>query len=99
MHDEDCDFAVLRLEDREDKPLVKWGVIPVDSDAPITLVTTLCVLQHPGGQIQSVSKGGFRLAFRGDRFLYDAPTEEGTSGARYWTPPRTVPSVCTGGRT
>ncbi len=91
-YDSSLDYALLRLEDRPDYPLGKRGVLGLDIHAPLTVQTTLYVIQHPQGQPQQNSTGRF-IKYKGNqsnRILHSAPTEPGTSGA---------PSPCTMERT
>ena len=79
--DINLDYALLRLRDRPDYPLEKWGFLKLDADAPLTLQTQFYVVQHPQGQPKQLS-GGFFVKFTSDsKILHDAPTEPGTSGA------------------
>jgi Trypsin-like peptidase domain len=76
------DYAILRLHDREDNPLARYGVLPLDADAPLTVQTQLCVIQHPRGMPQQYASGFYRGEWTGGygRFLYDAETDNGASG-------------------
>jgi V8-like Glu-specific endopeptidase len=79
--DVNLDYALLRLRDRPDYPLKKWGFLKLDTDVPLTLQTQLYVIQHPKGQLQQHS-GGFFVKFASNtKILHNAPTELGTSGA------------------
>lgn len=79
--DVNLDYAVLRLRDREDIPLKKWGFLRLDAEVPLTLQTQLYVVQHPKGLPQQRSGGIFVKSGSTSKILYDAPTEPGTSGA------------------
>ncbi|TAG60651.1 MAG: serine protease [Oscillatoriales cyanobacterium] len=79
--DVNLDYALLRLCDRTDYPLKKWGVLKLDADVPLTLQTKLYVIQHPKGQQQQQSGGWFLKKASNTKILHDAPTEPGTSGA------------------
>ena len=82
-HDDvNLDYALLRLRDREDYPLEKWGFLTLDADVPLTLQTQLYVIQHPKGLPQQRS-GGIVVESASDnpKILHNAPTEGGTSGA------------------
>ncbi len=79
--DVNLDYALLRLCDRQDYPLKKWGFLTLDADVPLTLQTQLYIVQHPKGLPQQRS-GGFLVKPASDtKILHDAPTEGGTSGA------------------
>lgn len=77
------DFAVLRLEDRAQFPLEKWGTLRLDLDAPLTVQTMLYIIQHPLGQEQQGAGDLYagKVPERPSRILYKTPTEPGTSGA------------------
>ncbi len=76
------DYAVLRLDDRQDRPLNDRGYLRLDLDAPLTTQTSLYIIQHPLGQPQQVAGDAFeRSAPTPGGILYKAPSEFGTSGA------------------
>jgi V8-like Glu-specific endopeptidase len=79
--DVNLDYALLRLRDRPDYPLKKWGFLELDTDVPLTLKTQLYVIQHPKGQPQQLSGGLFVKPASDTKILHNAPTEPGTSGA------------------
>lgn len=79
--DVNLDYALLRLRDRTDCPLKKWGFLKLDADVPLTLKTQFYVIQHPTGQPQQHSGGFFVKSALDTKILHDAPTEGGTSGA------------------
>ncbi len=76
------DYAVLRLKDRTDGPLLEQGFLALDADVPLTIQTQLYVIQHPKGQPQQRSSGLYvKPSPHPNRILHSAPTESGTSGA------------------
>jgi hypothetical protein len=76
------DYALLRLEDRDDAPLAQRGLLPLAPNDPLTPATRLLVLQHPKGQPQQTSAGRYsRAGLLPGAIYHTAPTEEGTSGA------------------
>lgn len=77
------DYALLRLRDRDDARLACRSPLPLDLDAPLTALSDLFIIQHPGGQPQQQSDGTFARAHPriGGRILYTNRTEGGTSGA------------------
>ena len=78
----DLDYALLRLQNRESRPLQQWGFLRLDEDEPVTVQTKLLVIQHPKGQPQQRSEGYFvKYASDTNGILHNAPTEQGTSGA------------------
>ena len=78
----DLDYALLRLQDRDARPLQQWGFLRFDEDEPVTVQTKLLVIQHPKGQPQQRSEGYFvKNASDTNCILHNAPTEPGTSGA------------------
>jgi len=79
--DVNLDYALLRLRDRPDYPLKKWGFLKLDVDVPLTLQTQLYVIQHPKGQPQQHSSGFFVKEASDAKIFHNAPTERGTSGA------------------
>jgi V8-like Glu-specific endopeptidase len=79
--DVNLDYVLLRLRDRPDSPLKKWGFLELDTDVPLTLQTQLYVIQHPKGQPQQRSGGFFVKPASDTKILHNAPTEPGTSGA------------------
>ena len=79
--DVNLDYALLRLRDREDSPLEKRGFLKLDADVPLTLQTSLYVIQHPKGLPQQRSSGFFVESTSLTKILHNAPTEGGTSGA------------------
>jgi hypothetical protein len=82
-YDPDLDYALLRLQDRQDAPLSQRGFLALDEEAPLTLQTQLFVIQHPRGQPQQRAAGFFvkKHPTNAHRILHRAPTEQGTSGA------------------
>jgi V8-like Glu-specific endopeptidase len=79
--DDNLDYALLRLQDRSDEPLQKWGFLHLDRDAPLVAQTNLWIVQHPRGQPQQRSGGRYIKSLSDNKILHDAPTEKGTSGA------------------
>ncbi len=79
--DVNLDYALLRLRDRQDYPLKKWGFLTLDADVPLTVQTQLYVIQYPQGLSQQRSGGFFVKPASDTKILHDAPTEGGTSGA------------------
>lgn len=76
------DYALLRLTDRTDAPLLDRGYLQLDIGAPLTAQTSLYIIQHPLGQPQQVAGDTFTRYLPGhERILYKTPTEPGTSGA------------------
>jgi len=76
------DYAVLRLDDRDDAPLNDQGYLRLDVDAPLNAQTSLYIIQHPLGQPQQSAGDTFVCPSpTPDRILYKTPTEPGTSGA------------------
>ncbi|NER32147.1 MAG: trypsin-like peptidase domain-containing protein, partial [Symploca sp. SIO1C4] len=80
--DVNLDYALLRLRDRQDYPLKKWGFLTLDADVPLKEdITQLYIVQHPKGLPQQRSGGFFVKPASDTKILHDAPTEGGTSGA------------------
>ena len=79
--DVNLDYALMRLRDRPDFPLKKWGFLKLDTDVPLTLQTQLYVIQHPKGQPQQHSSGFFVKEASNTKILHNSPTDPGTSGA------------------
>jgi V8-like Glu-specific endopeptidase len=79
--DVNLDYALLRLRERTDSPLKKWGFLKLDADVPLTLQTQLYVIQHPKGQPQQQSGGFFIKEASNTKIFHNAPTEPGTSGS------------------
>jgi V8-like Glu-specific endopeptidase len=79
--DVNLDYALLRLRDRTDCPLKKWGFLKLDADVPLTLKTQFYVIQHPKGLLQHRSSGFFVKEASNTKILHNSPTEPGTSGA------------------
>ncbi|MEG3973151.1 serine protease [Microcoleus sp. herbarium8] len=79
--DVNLDYALLRLRDRTDSPLKKWGFLKLDADVPLTLKTQFYVIQHPKGLLQHRSGGVFVKEASNTKILHNSPTEPGTSGA------------------
>jgi hypothetical protein len=77
------DYALLRLRDRADHPLAERAHLHLDLDIPMTSLSRLAILQHPGGQPQQQSAGTYvaRHPTRPERIHYSNRTEGGTSGA------------------
>lgn len=76
------DYALLRVEDRSDRPLSEKGYLQLDLEPPLTAQTSLYIIQHPLGQPQQVS--GDHFVKPGDTpgaILYKTPTNPGTSGS------------------
>jgi hypothetical protein len=79
---EHLDYAILRLTDRNDYPLARRTPLILDRDAPITNISPLYIIQHPGGQHQQQSEGTFIAdSERAHRICYTNRTDNGTSGA------------------
>lgn len=76
------DYALLRLRDRADYPLAQRPHLRLDLDAPITTLSDLYIIQHPGGQSQQQSAGVFveRHPADASRIRYSNRTEGGASG-------------------
>lgn len=80
--DPETDYALLRLKDRPDAPLVRRGFLVLDTDAPLNLQTRLLVPQHPGGEPMRRADGFYqKAAATAARFFHDVPTGPGASGA------------------
>ena len=76
------DYALLRLQDRSDAPLLARGYLRLDADTPLTAQTALYIIQHPLGQPQQGAGDNYiRPSPIPHRILYKTPTEPGTSGA------------------
>ena len=75
------DYAILRILDREDRPLCNLGFLLLDIDTPITPMISLYIIQHPLGQAQQVAGDSFVKNGSDGTILYKTPTEPGTSGA------------------
>jgi len=76
------DYALLRIEDRNDRPLDERGYLRLDIDSPLTMQTSLSIIQHPLGQPQQVSFDLFAKPGNSPgAILYKTPTNPGTSGS------------------
>ena len=76
------DYALLRLQDREDESIHEFSYLSVDVYAPITMQSRFLVLQHPGGKSQKRSEGWYiEKSIDGNCIFHTAPSEGGTSGA------------------
>jgi len=75
------DYAILRVLDRDDRPLHDQGFLLLDIDTPMTLMTSLYIIQHPLGQAQQVAGDFFVKNGSKGAIFYKTPTEPGTSGA------------------
>jgi hypothetical protein len=82
MESSSLDYALLRVEDRDDRPLRERGYLMLDMDSPFTIQTSLYIIQHPLGQPQQVS-GDLYVKDGTDRgsIFYKTPTNLGTSGS------------------
>lgn len=82
--DEDIlDYALLKVKDRMDHLLSKYGYLPWDCEMPYVSGKELYSIQHPLGHEQKDSPGWLagEVAQGSDRFLHTIPTSEGSSGA------------------
>lgn len=81
------DYALLRLEDREDFPLSSYQPLPLELDPQLTSQSVLYIIQHPLGGHQRIAYDTFEQesSWPG-RILYHTPTEKGTSGAPILNP-------------
>lgn len=76
------DYALFRLEERPDFPLVGRRYLKLDVDAPLTAQTSLYIIQHPLGQPQQGAGDVFVGPSQNSGYiLYKTPTEPGTSGS------------------
>jgi V8-like Glu-specific endopeptidase len=82
MESSSLDYALLRVEDRTDQPLLNRGYLRLDSDSPLTAQTSLYIIQHPLGQPQQVSGDLYIGPATGPgAILYKTLTDPGTSGS------------------
>jgi len=78
--DESRDFAVLKVEGT---PGNEWGRVTF-SDATPGESSSLVIIQHPGGSVQYLTRGGCRTASpatKGDDLMHECDTLGGSSGA------------------
>lgn len=76
------DYALLRVEDRDDRPLRERGYLRLDMDSPFTVQTSLYIIQHPLGQPQQVSGDLYvQPGTSPGTIFYKTPTNPGTSGS------------------
>jgi len=76
------DYALLRVEDRDDRPLREKGYLKLDMDSPLTIQTALYIIQHPLGQPQQVSGDQYvKPGTSPGTIFYKTPTNPGTSGS------------------
>ncbi len=59
LETKNLDYAVLRLDDRNDAPLRNRGYLRLDIDTPLTAQTSLYIIQHPLGQPEQNAGGPF----------------------------------------
>jgi hypothetical protein len=81
---EDLDFAVLRVRDRDSAALKEWGFLQIEElDAPLSANSNLFILQHPRGEQKQGAFGNYvrQSVDEIGTIFYRTPTEPGTSGA------------------
>ena len=76
------DYALLRVQDRDDRPLRERGYLRLDMNSPFTIQTSLYIIQHPLGQPQQVSGDLYvKPGTSTGTIFYKTPTNPGTSGS------------------
>jgi V8-like Glu-specific endopeptidase len=76
------DYALLRLRNRDDRPLQARTPLTFDTDTPLRQISELYIIQHPRGMQQYGADGHF-VAYtnQNHRMHYTNNTAEGTSGS------------------
>ncbi len=79
---EDLDYAYVRVRDRVDAPLDKWGFVQFDTEAPVNRNDILTIIQHAGGNEMQIGLDANKtLSIWSPYVFYDTPTLPGSSGS------------------
>jgi V8-like Glu-specific endopeptidase len=76
------DFSRIRVIDRPDLPLSRWGFVEFDTSVPPATGDAVTIIQHPKGEDKQIAlKANEVVGHWNQHLFYTADTEPGSSGS------------------
>lgn len=77
---DNLDFARVKVIDRADAPLSKWGFVEFDTEAMPVVGEDVTIIQHPRGEFKQINADAV-LSQMNQYLFYTTETEGGSSGS------------------
>jgi len=76
------DFARIKVVDRADAPLSKWGFVEFEPESPPGIGEAVTIIQHPEGQEKQIALTANKVISQMKQYLfYETDTKKGSSGS------------------